>query len=272
MVVIERRFAINGVQKKRPYYVYTKDEAEEKGYDIVSWREAKPGEWALDDANYVSQCVARTVMPKTGNTEVKFPFARAFTNRKKPFGYGITQEKHWAEVEAGKTRTKRAVKAYVAAVMDHTITEEDERRLGKLYRHDQLKPIASWRRLLRQKPIQDMILAEMANILDRHGVTPDTVVEDLVVLKDKAVEDKQYNVARQVLDRFVDMLGMKQGLGETEHQTGVQVDWSQFTLPEEGTGTGVIGPNNTTQPEPIKTEISWETGIKVEKPDETHII
>ena len=229
MTVVHRSFKIDGVRKRRPYFIYSQEEADAQGLEYGPWRDAPPGEWGLDDAGYVSQCIRRSMIAKSGVTEVRYPFARTFTHRKKPFGYGITQERHWAVVDAGRTRTKEAIKAYVALLMNKTtITEEDKERLGRVFRPDQRKPARSWDRLMRQQPIKDMVTKEIARLLERAGVTPEKIIGNMEDLRKAATADKQYNVARQLLDRFADMYGMKESLGQTDSHTSVEVDWDEL--------------------------------------------
>jgi hypothetical protein len=242
--------------EERVFKVYTKVEAEAKGIEFVYWKDAGPGQWCVSDDDYVAECIRRNgpYYDKNGKRkrfEIAVAYGRRFTNA--PLRFSIAgQTRHWTEREAALTRTKIAIKAYVRLLVEKegSLTQEDFTRLGLLYRKDQARPDASFKRLLRQKTIQDMVANELEELLSKHGVTASSVIEGYADLRQRARDGKKHNIELAVLDRFKEMLAMQPEKREQEQE--IVVEWNHLSEGDE-----------TPQIEAPKDEFIAEEGIEI---------
>ena len=104
------------------------------------------------------------------------PNARLLYEPNKKAGiYNQVKPRSWKEREAGKTRTKNVVTAYVKQLLSDS--KVDFKQLGKIYRPDQDIPEATVRRLFKQKEIQAMVDKKLDELLTNKGITKEMVLD-----------------------------------------------------------------------------------------------
>ena len=143
------------------YLIHTKQEADDRELEYVYWKDAKRGDLAISDDNYVAECVQRKKYKDA--EQVTMPYGRMWisdkaklfvrTSPKYTGEYGQCGTLTWEERESRTTRTKNAVKLYVQMMMQ--TGKIDWTALGKVYRPDQFKPDATVSDYLKQNRLKE---------------------------------------------------------------------------------------------------------------------
>ena len=228
---------LGGVKKE--YLIYSKEEADKAKIPYKYWKEATPGDWALSDDDFVFECV-REVGPytdKKGRTRVEkvFSIAKRFPSNTK-FNYleykatgawGLRSPRTRAEEDAGRGRSKRAVKAYVTMMMENA-GEVDWDALGQLYRPKQAVPRATVKRFIRQTHVQQMIADELIKYMENAGITPGGVLKSYQEVYDAALDENQLSVAKGVVDKYAEMLDMKPDKVTITGGMSQELDWQKM--------------------------------------------
>jgi len=196
------------------FYIYTKEEADAKGFSYLPWHEAKEGEYAISDDEYVS--LVRSVKSydkkntKITSYEVKLPFGvfwydikngvkRVHTkcnyeDRKEKKAYSVASNKSFGErmVACNKMRKMARMSAYML-VQDGAI---DYKRLGELFFSKHLIPEASVKRVLRKKEIMEYIEGHVEKQLAKWGVDDETIIKRCFI---QALEIAEMNKDADIL-------------------------------------------------------------------------
>lgn len=178
MITICRKYQ----KVSRNFEIYTEEEAKKGGIPYVPWYEAKVGGWGLSTDGMVTECLA--LKPMKNGVLMEFSGGRTIS-RSKVFEvmprihlrdwWGLTPG-WWVDREKKKARTKRVVELYVKMVLGGKV---DWKALGNVYRPDQEIPVATVRRLFKQKEIQTMISEEMTKALEKSGITKEFVLDKM---------------------------------------------------------------------------------------------
>ncbi|MEM1126754.1 MAG: hypothetical protein AAGI71_08885 [Bacteroidota bacterium] len=202
----------------------------------MDWKETVPDQWGITDDGYVAQCLGRKAYTdRRGRTRelITFSFGRVWvpTSKQllfKPFHeagiYGGTSPRSWAEQEATKARTRRAVHVFVLMVT--TTGTIDWGLLGRTYRPDQLTPEATVRRLFKQDRIQAMVHDELRRVLAGQGITEAEVIKMYRAAFGVAAQSQNASAMRAVARDLGQMLDMspKQRPTPRQHPLG-DFDW-----------------------------------------------
>ncbi len=215
-------------KKKVVFVVYEPEEAAALHLtDTKRWAVAEAGEWCHTDDGYVCRVIRRNgpYTDKNGKRarfEITLPFGRAW-NSKKVLSYTSYVRKPWIEREVRRTRAKNLVSLYARLMVERKgeLTDRDWDAIGAVYRPDQAIPIASAKRLLRNKEVQAMVSDEIARILGEAGVTPTYVLDLYKKAIDVAVEEGHSSTIRAVAKDLGNMLEM------TPRSAGMQVPMAQ---------------------------------------------
>jgi len=222
MDVIVRKHLRQKLKKgaRREYYeqsynIYTEEEAIERKLSIVSWRDAKKGEWGLTDDGYVAECLNRRKYGKRNN--VVFPFGQAFTGghakgrleympHKLSGSYSMVSAKPAWMTKKGKSMYKRFVTLYVLMSLEGKI---DYDKLGKSLGNDEAKPAVKAKSLLKKEWVQEMVSDEIKKHLKKKDIDEGSVI-DMIKKAYSVAEDKNdpSNMLR-ASENFINILGMK---------------------------------------------------------------
>tara|TARA_R110002012_G_scaffold289498_2_gene482629 strand:- start:1269 stop:2042 length:774 start_codon:yes stop_codon:yes gene_type:complete len=213
---IERR--IN--KKTSKYPVYTKEQAEDKGYDFVYWRQAQVGDWGLTDDGYVAECYARKdYTDKNGKvkTFIKLTcgvgwdsgFSKInFLENHKYGVYSKTNPKRtWDEQESGTTRSKNTINTYANMLLNNG--QVDYSVLGQIYRPDQKVPEATVRRFLKQKVAKRMVEKKIKELLSDKSINKEFAVDNIIRALQMAESKGDVNNFLKANDYLMDLLEMK---------------------------------------------------------------
>jgi hypothetical protein len=264
MEMITRHFG----GKAKDYPVYTVAEAREKGVPFLDeWVLAQAGDWVRTDDDWVTLCHKRTraMRRKVMSDFYTFTFCRRVITIHRKTGEVKSQEllfepyrgrdkldytsmaqypKTWVEAEAQRPRTRQAVKLYAALFIARNghLEKEDWAIVGATFRKDQEIPAATFKRMLRQEKISQMVVEELRNILVGQDITEEKIINMYEEVRQKALTYKQLNVAKGVVDKYAEMMDMKphrkddfMALAESrlEEIEGIEDDYDQLEEAEE---------------------------------------
>lgn len=210
--------------------IYTPEDAKQVqklGIIPVHWQKArKAKQWVYDDAGYVSQVL--DVMgpygprgrPKTRYV-IYLAYCRAFTPSKMLINYDnyrgkgdyySTMPEDWVGREMKNKRTKQAIALYASVMLEKgRATEKDLEIIGRIYRPDQEQPKLTFKRLLKNHKIKNMVAEELKKLLSEYGVTEGEVISNYKNIMEEAYTNRQFGVAKNVNDIFAKMLQMDGG-------------------------------------------------------------
>ncbi len=193
---IQRKFKDNpGI-----FTVYTKDEADKEKIQYVSWRKAKPGDWALTDDNFVMELIrAKAYTDEYGTTKQYMTFSAGCTwdgprayfeylPRKKYRAWDGSKAQTWDSKEARKTRTKRTAKIYAHQLLAGKV---DLNMLGKMHNPSSKQPAYHMKQLLKREAVRKLVDREIDLILQDAGITKQFAVEVLLEAVEAARESKR---------------------------------------------------------------------------------
>ena len=215
MDFITRKFKKNDYQDVT-YPVYSKEEATNREIQYKSWRKCQVGDFGISDDGYVSECIYRKQYKTV--EQVTFPFGRQWMNKSKleyiphrnAGQYSQVGVLTWDEQEAGKTRTKNAVKVYAEMMLGgHLI---DWNLIGNVYRSDQERPDLTAKRLFKKERIQRMLDEEIQKALNDRNISRgdvlDIILDGITVAKENGDASNILRGAEQFV-RIMDMLPKK---------------------------------------------------------------
>ena len=232
MDFITRKFKVNDYQDVT-YPVYSEEEADEKNIKYRSWRECEVGDFGISDDGYIAECVNRKIYKDS--EQVTFPYGRQWLSKGSMLKYIPHRESgqysqvgvlSWDEQEAGKTRTKNAVKLYAEMMLGgHKI---DWNIIGKAYRSDQERPDLTARRLFKKQRIQKMLDEEIQKALSDRDISQgdvlDMILDGITVAKTNGDASNILRGAEQFI-KILDMLPKKSMQTDT-----VQIDMTNTIL------------------------------------------
>lgn len=113
--------------------------------------------------------------------------------------------KRWAVYESQRTRTKNAIKIYVRMMLSGKI---DWNLVSNAYRKNQKNPIATFKRLIKQEEIKQMINQELSTLLSDNGIDQQFVVTKIKEALTIAEEKKDVSNMLKALENIQELLGM----------------------------------------------------------------
>ena len=197
------------------YNVYRKNEADEQEIDYKYWRDAKEGEYAVSDDDYVSKVITKRVYKANdgrNSVYLRFPWGYTFFNPKYPSKKLIVAGrktnvtftgKSYIEVQAGQDKMKNLAQMF-ALKPDYDLAIEWA--LGAVTQSQRRK----WKRTMKSEVFKKMVREELQNLLHEHGLTEkytlDLLEDAIRVAKDK----KDVPSMMRAVENLQDMHGMKE--------------------------------------------------------------
>ncbi len=206
---------VNGINKLFPVYHYK----EVDNIQYKHWRDVDKGDYGISDDGYIGECLSKKVYTdKKGRTKTYItmcygvqwgsPNARLLYEPNKKAGiYNQVKPRSWKEREAGKTRTKNVVTAYVKQLLSDS--KVDFKQLGKIYRPDQDIPEATVRRLFKQKEIQAMVDKKLDELLTNKGITQEMVLDLHLKALEMAESKSDVSNFLRATENFMKLLDME---------------------------------------------------------------
>lgn len=197
--------------KKLRYIAYTQEEARERGFEVVHWRDATtPGQYAVVDDGWVSQVLrVRQSERDPKDRRIDLPFGRRWVTQKDPWHFAdwklqLVQQGRRGEVK--RTRMINLVRMYVAMMQCGRIDWDE---LGEVFDPKQRVPKARVKMMFKRAEVQSLIREELRKVYADNGVDEDFVVK---TWKDAVEIAKKRNSAmalKGLIDTAIDLLDMK---------------------------------------------------------------
>jgi hypothetical protein len=208
---------VDGVRAVFP--VYTEKEALAKGYEVKPWKECRKGDFGRSDDGWVSECLYRRSYSKGKKEYLNFPMGVGWVTKTSKIEYEVNKTygnfgqlnpaSTWQEREAGKERSKRAIKAYVSQLLS---TEAiDWNKIGRIYRKDQKTPAATVRRLFKEEKFKKMIDKKIEEVLVKKGITKEMVCDINLDALQIAKAKGDASIMHRIGGTFAEWLGMSGG-------------------------------------------------------------
>ena len=205
----------------RSYQIHSQKEADDLDMEYVYWKDAQEGDNALSDDGYIGICLKRaeyTDKRKRKKINVKLSYGTNWISKNSTINflenhnmgcYTMSKPSHWADKEAGKTRTKHVVNAYANMLLSDKGIDWDV--LGNIYRPEQKTPAATVRRLMKQESIKALVEEKVKDLLVKKGIDREYVIDLHQEVITLAREGGKPQLILQAADVFMDLLEMKPG-------------------------------------------------------------
>ena len=219
----------NAIYREIP--IYTTEEARNKGIPFVHWQDATPDHSHVEtDDGYVVPVI---VVKKYGakwfvKTEIgpafKGPRERLKWLERKAYGdYWALKPANWIDHEVQSARFKRAVKMYAKQIFENKV---DLAAVGKFYRPEIRNSAWGWRRIIKNKKVQQIVAEEIEKLYEEQGITKRTVIN----LEQEAIQMARDSEDGNLLLKVAQQLGKRLGMDqETKLLTTDSIEMSQIT-------------------------------------------
>ena len=194
----------------KTYEIYTKEEADKEGLQYNHWRDAREGEWALSDDNFVSKVIKRKSYKgsdKIDNVYLRFAWGYTFYNPR----YGGRKLK----VKGRKSNTtmsgKRPIEVKakqkkmqnLAMVYAQTMNTEDTiaRVCGEVNANEDRRI----KRYMRTEVFKGMVRDELTKLLSDHGMSEDYTLDLLASTIKKAQDKGDVTNLMRAIEKLQDM-------------------------------------------------------------------
>ena len=198
----------------KTYEIYTKEEADKEGLQYNYWKEAREGQWALSDDNFVSKVITRKKYPTNNqidNVYLRFAWGYTFFNPEYK-GKELTVKgrqsnttmtgKRPIEVKAKQERMKN-----LAMVYARTLNTDDT--IAKVCGEINSNQDRRVKRYMRTEVFKGMVRDELSKLLTKHEMSEDYTLELLAKTIKKAQDKGDVTNLMRAIENLQDMHGMK---------------------------------------------------------------
>ena len=198
----------------KTYEIYTKEEADKEGLQYNYWKEAREGQWALSDDNFVSKVITRKKYPTNNqidNVYLRFAWGYTFFNpeykgkelKVKGRQSNTTMTgKRPIEVKAKQERMKN-----LAMVYARTLNTDDT--IAKVCGEINSNQDRRVKRYMRTEVFKGMVRDELSKLLTKHEMSEDYTLELLAKTIKKAQDKGDVTNLMRAIENLQDMHGMK---------------------------------------------------------------
>jgi hypothetical protein len=197
------------------YKVYRKNEADNEKINYKYWKEAKEGDYAVSDDEYVSQVIKKTeyeAVDGRSSVYMRFPWGYTFYNPKYPSKKLVVAGrktnvtftgKSYIEVQSGQDNMKNLAQMF-ALKPDYDLAIEWA--LGAVTSSQRRK----WKRTMKSEVFKKMVRKELQKILHEHGLTENYTLDLLENAISVAKDKKDVPSMMRAVENLQDMHGMKE--------------------------------------------------------------
>ena len=198
----------------KTYEIYTKEEADKEGLQYNYWKEAREGQWALSDDNFVSKVITRKKYPTNNqidNVYLRFAWGYTFFNpeykgkelKVKGRQSNTTMTgKRPIEVKAKQERMKNLAMVYARPLN----TDDTIAKVGGEISSNQDRRV---KRYMRTEVFKGMVRDELSKLLTKHEMSEDYTLELLAKTIKKAQDKGDVTNLMRAIENLQDMHGMK---------------------------------------------------------------
>jgi len=212
------------------HWVYTVEEAGEEGLEVVNWREAVTGQWALTDDGYVAQVLNHKSYQnarKQVRKYMRFVFCKVFVSHKPLFYMNYKESgiyykiKPKGDLENGSLKRRYRDFAFMYAHMMVHKGWVNFTKLGKSFNPTAKNPKFNAKQLSKVPKMQQMIRDEVKKALLDNDVTVDSVIKLVIDASNVAKNKKDAANMLKSADMLMDVLQMKSKRNNMlpEHET-----------------------------------------------------
>ncbi len=220
METIRRR--IKGILQDVP--IYTLEEAEERGLDMVPWKDVQEGQWAITDDGYVAECLSRRTYDDNKKNGIrdyirttcgsfwnsnKSPFS--FEERRATKTYNTHNTEPWIDRQAKTNVTRILVHAVVVMWLSNKPIDYDV--LANIYSQKNTgkgAAIRYIRQILKSPRVKEMIRKEIEKELLDQGMSIKNWMELGMEILNKARQNGNLPEMRRVWKEFGEVLQVKE--------------------------------------------------------------
>lgn len=232
------------VRGDREYTIYTKDEASEKGIDWVHWKDAQPGDWAITDDGYVSECRKRyntkgsdQVLLAAGMQWVTKTATLEFEPHLEHNSFSLVKPQSFMEKEAKATRTKVAMMRVASEIVSGTpFSKIDWYDIGAQMRPDMVKngkttdQIIGWaKKTFKSKEIMNEVQKKVIQLLNEGGFSDEEITNYYKLGVELAVFDKDSETGELTLKEDPDLTNFRHFLKAVTEMKGTDKPRSDGT-------------------------------------------
>ena len=197
------------------YKVYRKEEADKEKINYKYWKEAKEGDYAVSDDEYVSKVIKKKsydAVDGRSSVYMRFPWGYTFYNPKYPSKKLVVAGrktnvtftgKSYIEVQAGQDNMKNLAQMF-ALKPDYDLAIEWA--LGAVTQSQRRK----WKRTMKSEVFKKMVREELQNLLHEHGLTEKYTLDLLESAISVAKDKKDVPSMMRAVENLQDMHGMKE--------------------------------------------------------------
>ena len=198
----------------KTYEIYTKEEADKEGLQYNHWRDAREGEWALSDDNFVSKVIKRKSykgVDKIDNVYLRFAWGYTFYNPGRRGKQLKVKGRKSNTTMSGKrpieVKAKQKKMQNLAMVYAQTMNTEDTiaRVCGEVNANEDRRI----KRYMRTEVFKGMVRDELTKLLSNHGMSEDYTLELLASTIKKAQDKGDVTNLMRAIENLQDMHGMK---------------------------------------------------------------
>ena len=199
---------------KTYYTIYTKDEAENEGVEYKYWKEAKKGDYALSDDNYVAKVIQHREYESNNGVNsyyVRMPFGYAFHSPKYPTQKLVAEGRQSNATLSGKPQleVKKNSTTWRNLSMAYSSCFNMDLAIDLVFDNASKSKRRTFKRYMRTKEFQSMVKDELKGILEEKGYGETDVID--LLSKGLSMAESKNDVTNflRVVENMQEMLGMK---------------------------------------------------------------
>tara|TARA_R100000655_G_scaffold39518_1_gene74793 strand:- start:28553 stop:29329 length:777 start_codon:yes stop_codon:yes gene_type:complete len=207
--------SINHKKKGRvSYEIYTKEEADTKGVAYTYWKDAKKGEYALTDDNYVGKVIQKKEYSSNNGVDsiyVRMPFGYAFHSPKYPTQKLKADGRLSNHTLSGKPQleVRKGTQEWKNLAMVYAVVFDMELAIDAVYDNPSPSKIRTAKRWMRTQEFKSMVKDELNEVLAEKGHNRSKTIDLLDKALAMAEEKKDITNFLRVVENIQDMLGMR---------------------------------------------------------------
>lgn len=207
--------SINHRDKGKTFYIiYTKEEAENEGVDYKYWKDAKKGDYALSDDNYVAKVIQRRKYKSNNGVNsycVRMPFGYAFHSPKYPTQKLKAEGRQSNATLSGKPQleVKKNSTVWRNLSLAYSTCFNMDLAIDLVFDNAGVSKRRTYKRYMRTKEFQSMVKDELKGVLKEKGYGETDVID--LLSKGLQMAEKKNDVTNflRVVENMQEMLGMK---------------------------------------------------------------
>ena len=216
--MLERLVRKLGTKQYKVYYIYTKEEADARGFKYKPWYKAEVGEMALSDDGFVGECLFAKwypikrygrIIPGKMDRYVRTTFGRAYYHKARKNNRFTVKDRESFDNLSGKRRMdnlyKRGRRKFIDKYIETGDLNESMKELVKINPELNAK---NWKRFSKHKEFSRMLKEEFSKKLEENGIGLD---DTLTLITEAIATAKEKNDTKSMIS-LIKILADMQGI------------------------------------------------------------